>query len=77
MNTRWCHCGGSGSREWLLGHLRSTTEEGGGGRGEGREQERRGRGWTEPMSSVCGQHDLTHHTGGEELGFCFFLFSIC
>lgn len=71
MNTRWCHCGSSGSREWLLGHLRSTTGEGGGGRRRG------GGGWTEPMSSVCGEHDLTHHSGGGEgkqycVLFCFF-----
>lgn len=66
MNTRWCHCGGSGSREWLLGHLRSTT-----GEGEGRG----GGGWTEPMSSVCGEHDLTHHSGGGgKAVLCFVLF---
>lgn len=40
MNTRWRRCGGGGGcREWLPGHLRSTTEEGG-----VREREREGEG---------------------------------
>lgn len=39
MNTRWCRCDGGGSYEWLLGHLRSTTEEGGGRRGKGEVKE--------------------------------------